>query len=406
MLNNLMETGFIQEKFMLFFDNFIALFVLSAPWLLLGFSIAALIKAFVNMEVMYKYLGGNSVWVSVKAALIGAPLPLCSCGVVPAALGLRAAGASKNATVSFLVATPETGVDSVPFTYALMGPIMAIARPAAAITSAIIAGVLVGKSEQYEQEKKPEEIKSCCESNLVAVSTSCCDEKLINEKQVQEKPAQENKSCCESNQVEVSTSCCDEELIEEKFVQEKLPINKRLSEGFSFAFGKMLRDVINWLMIGLIIAALVQAFLPSSFFEAFGDGFLSMVLMALIGVPMYVCATASTPIAAGFLMAGLSPGAVLVFMLVGPATNIGTLMIVKNELGKRAVLAYLTGIIFTAFAFGFALNFLADSYQWNFMNTMQIHDYTSVAWYEILSALVLGFFVVKAFFQNTIEKFS
>lgn len=368
---------------MSFLSNFISLFLLSAPWLLFGFVMAAMIKALVNMDLMYKHLGGNSLLVTVKAAFIGAPLPLCSCGVVPAALGLRSAGASKNATISFLVATPETGVDSVSFTYALMGPVMAIVRPVAAITSAIVAGILVGKSEQLAEEYSKKEIKSCCESKPKDVEQkSCCDSKV---------EVVEEKSCCGENQV----SSEDVEI-----QQTNNPMTIRMKEGFKFAFGKMLRDVINWLLIGLLVAAFVETFLPESFFEVLGDGFASMLLMAMIGVPMYVCATASTPVAAGFLLAGLSPGAVLVFMLVGPASNIGTLMIIKKELGVRAIIAYLLGIVLTAFSFGFMLNWFAGYYAWDFAYGAANNHAAPVSILSIVSALILAVFMLKALWQT------
>ncbi|AFJ03010.1 Transporter [Methylophaga frappieri] len=337
-------------------SQLLELFVISAPWLLLGFFMAACIKAFVKTETLYRYLGGTGFGVSVKAALIGAPLPLCSCGVVPAALGLRASGASKNATVSFLVATPETGVDSVSFTYALMGPIMAIVRPIAAIFSAIVSGLLVGKAEQHAAQVERTDHKKA------------------------------GGSCCSS----------------QKTVPQPPNYRQKLQEGLRFAFGKMLRDVVVWLMLGLLVAALVQSYLPEDFFTALGDGFLSMLLMAVIGIPMYVCATGSTPIAAGFLLSGLSPGAVLVFMLLGPASNIGTLMIVKNELGARAVTAYLIGITLSAFTFGFLLNYLTAYFGWDFMSALQTHDHAMTTWWEWVAALVLAMVIAKALFDKVL----
>lgn len=151
---------------MSFLANFIALFVESAPWLLFGFALAGLIKVFVPQQLLTRQLGGGGLWTTVKAAFIGAPLPLCSCGVVPTALGLRRSGASKNATVSFLVATPETGVDSVSVSYALLGPVMAIARPVTAICSAIVAGVLVGRSEELVQKDEASGSDCCSKSRL------------------------------------------------------------------------------------------------------------------------------------------------------------------------------------------------------------------------------------------------
>lgn len=394
----------------MFVENLLNLIVLSAPWLLFGFVMAAMIKAFIKLETMQRYLGGSGAWVTVKAALIGAPLPLCSCGVVPAALGLRSAGASKNATVAFLVSTPETGVDSISFTYALMGPVMAIARPIAAITSAIVAGLLVGKAESEEInarliESEMETTKSCCAPKIESaeVIKSCCSSTVaIREEAISD-------DCCEPKLTvtEEKTSCCaSKETMTEPVTVFEASLIERFKTSLQFAFGKMLKDIVNWLVIGLIVAALVQTFLPSDFFVALGDGFFSMLVMAVIGIPMYVCASASTPIAAGFLLAGLSPGAVLVFMLLGPASNIGTIMIIKNELGLRAVSAYLIGLVFSAFFFGFALNFLADIYQWDFVSAMQIHEHNSNTWYELLAAIVLGFFVIKALAENLKERFN
>ena len=384
----------MYKQLILVFENLSDLFILSAPWLLFGFFMAAMIKVFLKTETMHKHLGGSGWWSTVKAAFIGAPLPLCSCGVVPAALGLRSAGASKNATVAFLVATPETGVDSVSFTYALMGPVMAIARPVAAISSAIVAGLLVGKAESVHEKHEAQALASVntdSTNNINNTEASCCA------KETKEK----EKDCCATKIEE--PDCCASKANEPK-KQIQAPLKLRLQEGLQFAFGKMLKDVVNWLIIGLIIAALVQTFLPTDFFEALGDGFLSMLVMAVIGIPMYVCASASTPIAAGFLIAGLSPGAVLVFMLLGPASNIGTLMIVKNELGMRAVSAYFIGLVVSAFFFGFLLNYLTAIYGWNFMASVQEHQHDTVAWYEILASIVLAVLMAKALVQNAISK--
>ncbi|WP_154222446.1 SO_0444 family Cu/Zn efflux transporter [Marinicella rhabdoformis] len=371
---------------------FVDLFVLSAPWLVFGFFMAAIIKAFVPVETMYQHLGGQGPWVTVKAALIGAPLPLCSCGVVPAALGLRSAGASKNATVSFLVATPETGVDSVSFTYALMGPVMAVVRPVAAVFSAIMAGLLVGRVEDVANQKTTANKESgCCasEKQKQSVKTSCCTTEASDSKPVEDKP--------------VESSCCDETQGEIEGHQTTNKMDKLLS-GLSYAFGQLLRDVVLWLLLGLLVAALVQQFVPDDFFQILGDGLGSMLLMAVIGIPMYVCATASTPIAAGFLLAGVSPGAVLVFMLLGPASNIGTLFIVKNELGMRALVAYLSGLVVTAFAFGFLLNYLTDIYQWSFVVNQLAADHQHHNLFEWVVSAFFAVLVVKAVWDKWITK--
>ncbi|WP_432455846.1 MULTISPECIES: SO_0444 family Cu/Zn efflux transporter [unclassified Agarivorans] len=298
--------------------NFIGLFLSAAPWLLLGFVIAASLKLGLPSRWLAKHLGNNRPSTTIKAAFIGAPLPLCSCGVIPAALGLRRAGASNSATTSFLIATPETGVDSVAISYALLGPVMAIIRPIAAIVSAIVAGLLVGNSEAGQAPKTV--VKSCCSGGQCASQSS---------------PA------------ETPTADWRSSL-------------RRWAD----ALLEMVRDSYLWLFVGLAFAALIQTYLPESFMTRWGQGWGTMVVMVLVGIPMYICATASTPIAAGLIIAGISPGAALVFMLAGPATNIATLMLVRQEMGMRALVAYLSGVIVTAMAFGWSLDWAIGYWHW------------------------------------------
>lgn len=305
---------------MVFLTNFIELFMESAPWLILGLLVAGLMKVFVPTQLLAKHLGGNGFMATVKAALFGAPLPLCSCGVIPAAIGLRRSGASRGATVSFLIATPETGVDSISISYALLGPFMAVIRPIAAIFTAITAGLLAGS--------EPESTAS------VAA--------------VDDKPS----ACCAKTAK-----------------PEKLSFKQKIATGLDFTFKQLIADIAMWLIIGLIFAALVKTFVPTEFLSQWGDGFAAFAVMAVVGVPMYICATASTPIAAGLLFSGVSPGAVLVFMLAGPATNMASIALVKTELGNRALAAYLGSVVAVAFMFGYITNYLAA--HWNLDFTAQ-----------------------------------
>ena len=219
-------------------QNFVDLFIESSFWLMFGFLVAGLIKALIPSQWLEKQLGQAGWQSTLKAAVFGAPLPLCSCGVVPAALGLKKAGASNSSTVSFLVATPETGVDSISVTYALMGPIMAIVRPIAAVVSGITAGLLVGQHQRSEDQVV---VKSCCKS----------------------KP-----------QAKV----------------EQLPLMQRMQQGLSFAYLDMIRDIALWLIIGLVFAALVKTYIPESFLTQWGSSWVSFVAMTLVGIPMYICA--------------------------------------------------------------------------------------------------------------------
>ncbi|SHH97532.1 SO_0444 family Cu/Zn efflux transporter [Ferrimonas marina] len=352
--------------------NFLDLFLDSAPWLLLGLVIAGLIKMFVPMRWMQKQLGGEGIKPTVKAAVLGAPLPLCSCGVIPAAVGLRRSGASKSATTAFLVATPETGVDSVSISYVLLGPFMAIVRPIAAISSAIVAGLLVGRDA--ESQARPAEVSAtpvksgCCSSKAKAEEsqpkTSCCASKAS----APAAPMAAEGGCCSSKSAETkpkAESCCAS-----KAQEEALPVGvaNKLKAGLHFAANDLVRDTTLWLLVGLFFAALVNTFVPNEFLSQWGSGILAMTIMVLVSVPMYICASASTPIAAGFLMAGVSPGAVLVFMMAGPATNIATLGVVRSELGKRALWAYLGGVIGTAMLFGFWVDWAVAQFGFQVMS--------------------------------------
>jgi uncharacterized membrane protein YraQ (UPF0718 family) len=296
--------------------NILAVFLDAAPWLLLGLIAAGLIKAWVPDEMLTRWLGGHGIWPVTKAALIGAPLPLCSCGVLPAALGLHRGGASRSSTVSFLIATPETGADSIAVSYALLGPFMAVVRPVAAILSAIFTGLL---------------------SALVP------DEKSVPEKELAETACD---SCCPG-------SCSAP-------AETRGPFEKTL-QGLRYAATDILDDIALWLFIGIVLAGIVATLVPPQALAEWGSGVPAMIVMLLVGIPMYICATASTPVAAALLLAGISPGTVLVFLLAGPATNIATLAVVKKELGKRVLFTYLLGIAVASIGLGLVTDFIAGN---------------------------------------------
>lgn len=341
---------------MILLNNFVQLFVISAPWLLLGLFIAGIINTYLPKGFLQKHLGKEGLATTIKAAFIGAPMPLCSCGVIPAALGLRRAGASKSATTAFLVSTPETGVDSISVSYVLLGPFMAIIRPIAAICSAIVAGVLVGHDSKISSTSAA----SCC-SKKTPTKTSCCNTKKADNQQVK-------------------------------------PTNThwhKLSQALVYSATSLLADTAKWLMIGLFFAALIQTYVPADFLAQWGSGILAMVAVILVSIPMYICATASTPIAAGLLLSGVSPGAVLVFMLAGPATNIATLGVIANELGKRAIIAYLTGVIGVAVGFGLLTDYLVTHYQITVAPMLSEHHEVLPHWLMNITALVLAALMLR-----------
>lgn len=367
-------------------SNFISLLNEASPWLLLGLFIAGMMKVWMPTDMLKQHLGKGKLAI-IKAAFIGAPLPLCSCGVIPVATELRRSGASKSATASFLVATPETGVDSISVSYALLGPVFAIYRPIAAISSAIITGLMVSLDKTTDDSASHNDTtaKSCCASKESSCSTtiaapstsdvtsSCCD-----------KAPDENKS---------PASCCSSSENSTKNAQP--PLFAKMITGIHYAATRLFDDLIVWLLIGLVFATLIKTFVPTSFLLAYGSGFIAMLLVILISIPMYICATASTPIAAGFLMAGLSPGTALVFMMAGPATNISTLGVIHKELGKSVLIRYLSGVAISAMGFGFLLDWLVQYFAIDISQQMQ-HSHEVVPMYVAYScSAILVFLAIK-----------
>jgi len=342
-------------------SNIWSVYLDTAFWLLIGLLAAGLVKAFIPADAMQRWLGGRGFSAVGKVALFGAPLPLCSCGVLPAALGLRRAGASKEATVSFLISTPETSIDSVAVTYALMGPVMAVYRPLAALFSAIVTGMAASLTDDEPAVQSRSAIQSSCCSNKPAAS--CCDS-----------PA------------EATTGCCAEPV--------ESASNSRLASAIRFAGAELLDDISHWLALGIVIAGVMMTVIPPGWLAQWGQGLPAMLVMLAVGIPMYICASASTPVAAGLLLSGAPPGAVLVFLLVGPATNIAGLMLVRQELGSRTTLIYLLGIAISSVFMGLLLEWLLLSYSLTIDTQIGEAHQLLPSYLSLFSALLLLLLVV------------
>lgn len=378
-----------------FLDNLLNIYLETALWLLLGLALAAMIKGWIPEALVKRLLSGNGPGSVIRAALIGAPLPLCSCGVLPTAVGLHRSGASKPATTSFLIATPETGVDSISVTYALMGPVMAVIRPLAAITSAIVSGLMVlffDRPTAQETTSQPETVKSCCSSKKAEPvqkqpATSCCaNTSTTPEPEVAE-------SCCSSKTTQESTTnpntaeCCAGD-------DTNAQMPPGIWSGMRFALVDILDDIKYWMAFGLVLAAVIASIIEPGNLAAYGSGLGAMLLMLVVGLPLYICASASTPLAAALLLAGLSPGTVLVFLLVGPATNIASLGILLRELGKRAVILYLSGISISAIAIGLLVDELLGEHAIHLAEGITNHQhgdtYSLLHWAAALLLLLLA----------------
>ena len=314
-------------------NNIWLVYLDTAFWLLVGLLAAGFIKSYISEDTMHRWVGGSGFGSVSRAALFGAPLPLCSCGVLPAAIGLRRAGASKEATVSFLISTPETSIDSVAVTYALMGPLMAVYRPVAALVSAMVTGMMTAFVNNEAREHAPRvvhdvEKDSCCHTGTEG-----------NSKQAS--------GCCSANH-------CSTDKAEE-------PEQNRVSSSLKYAGAELLDDISAWMAIGIVIAGVMLTFVPPDWLAQWGQGLTAMLVMLVVGIPMYICAVASTPVAAGLILVGVSPGAALVFLLVGPATNIAGLILISKELGVRVTAVYLTGIAVISVSMGLLLEYLLQT---------------------------------------------
>jgi hypothetical protein len=326
----------------------------AAPFVLAGLIGAGLLHEFLDTSRIVAALGGRNLRSILAATFLGAPLPLCSCGVLPAALSLRRKGASREATIAFLITTPETGVDSIALTYGLLGPFMAIARPLAAILTGLAAGVLSLREPEVAEvvgapppEGHPHAHETAAENH--------------------EERAQPD-------------------------------VRRRFRNSVQYAFGPLLDDLAFWLLVAFLVTGIVSATLPSDFFLRFlPAGLTSLVAMAILGIPTYVCASASTPVAAAMIAKGLSPGAALVFMLTGPATNASTAGIVARLFGRRFVLVYLVAIFGVAVAAGAVVDGLLDP-SWT-PPTAAWEDDIRWAWVGTIAGLILGALMARSLFR-------
>ena len=316
----------------------------AAPWLLLGLVIAGLIKAWMPEHLLQRWMGGRGLGSITRAAVIGMPLPLCSCGAIPTALALHRGGAGRGPTTSFLISTPGVGVDSVLLTSVLLGPVMALARVLGALVTAIVTGVLVGFTK----------------SPVVApvAASGCCA----------------SKSCGESH------------------AHSEAPAGgwQRSWAGLRYAFSDLLDDISAWVFAGLLLAGVLVTLVPPNTMAGFSGGLVALMLMAVIGIPLYICAAAATPVAAGLLLAGISPGMALVFLLAGPITSMATLAILRRELGNQALAVYVGSVLLITVLIGWLFDITLGITGWNPMEQASQVQELLPAWLEWLALAVLA----------------
>lgn len=329
----------------------------SSPFIISGFIVAGLLKAFLPDDLVNKHLGKGKISSVLKSSLVGVPIPLCSCGVLPAAAGLKEQGASKGAVTSFMISTPETGVDSIAITYALLDSIMTVVRPLAAFITAITTGLFVNMVDTDEEVK------------VVPLASSCCTQ-----------------SSCGAGDTNHET------------------IWGKIKSGMSFSFGDLVDDIGAWLLIGVLLAGIIGVFISAQVIETYlGSGLFSLLFMLVLATPLYVCATASTPIAAALVLKGLSPGAALVFLLAGPATNVATITVISKVIGKKATVIYVASIMICSLVIGLAVNYLyallgIDILSWVTNNEIESHGAIAYA-----STFILLLFIARGFIKSFLK---
>ena len=321
-----------------------------SPYLLLGFTLAGLMHAFVPRMVYSRYLSSNSFCSVLNAAILGIPLPLCSCGVIPTAMSLRKEGASKGATISFLIATPQTGVDSIIATYSLMGLPFAMLRPFAAFVTALFGGALTNSFDKKNDAVHGE-----------ATGKVCCSK------------------------------------------EDEITFLQKIKSATNYAYVEMMQDIGRWLVLGLVVAGLITVFVPDSFFSLFADKpFASMLMVLLFAIPMYLCATGSIPIAVALMLKGLSPGTALVLLMAGPAVNVASLLVIGKVMGRKSLFTYLFSIVSCAILFGLGIDYLLPR-EWFTASLEKIHSCHScgeISYFNTVCSILLALLLANAFIQR------
>ena len=312
-----------------------------SPYLLLGFLFAGVLRVVFPRRLITAYMGQRNFRSVLNASLLGVPLPLCSCGVLPTGIGFYKNGASRGSTISFLISTPQTGVDSILATYSLLGLPLAVIRPVAALVTGLFGGLMGNAADRNGIPGK-----------------------------------------------------ASEGIKEEEH-------ERTVKELFRYGFVELLQDISKWLIIGMLVAALLSVLIPDDFFvRNISSEYLAMFLMLLASVPLYICATGSIPIAAVLLMKGLSPGAALVLLMAGPATNIATMAVIGNAMDRRSLWIYMASIIGGALAFGILINELIPR-EWitGFIPSglMEGHTQHAAGWFKWTSSALLVLLIFNGY---------
>lgn len=368
-----------MDSLKLFAITFVNLFVEMAPFLLLGFLFAGMLHVWVPKSLYIPKLNKSNFKSVLYSALLGIPLPICSCGVIPTAVALHKEGASKGATVSFMVSTPATGIDSILATYSLLGLPFAILRPIAAFFTSLFGGILTNvltKNEHKIAFCKNELHNDCCNSHSEQKHKCSCHH---NAKNMQIK--NDNEKC------------------------QSATFYSKLKDTFEYGFLDLLPEISKWLLVGLLLGALIAAFVPNEIFVSLQKyPVLCMVTVLLISMPMYTCSTGSIPLALALMAKGISPGAALVLLMAGPATSFASMTVVGKAFGKKTLIAYVLSIGIGAFAFGlFVDKFMADIFIKPIAVLTSDFSGESFSIFSYICAILLMVFIVYGFISQKLK---
>ena len=338
----------VQHYISTFLIDFVKILSEMSPYLLLGFFFAGLLYAFIPQNKIERYFNGKPLKSSVLAALFGIPLPLCSCGVIPTGTAFYKNGASKGGTVSFLISTPQTGVDSILATFSLMGLPFAIVRPLAALVTGISGGLITSSITKKEPTKE----------------------------------------------------------VHQQDKAEKKNLKQRIVDVFGYGFVEFIQDISKWLVIGLVLAAIISALIPNNFFELLNmSPLVQMLLILVVSIPLYICATGSIPLAAVLILKGISPGAAFVLLMAGPATNAATITMIGKVLGKKSLLTYLATIITGALSFGLLIDYALPTHWFTTITHQHLgHDHSNyLNWWQIGSGIILSALIINGYIQKHLK---
>lgn len=325
------------------------LFLEMAPYLMLGLTVAGILSVVMRRDLIAAQIGRPGLGSVFKASLMGVPLPLCSCGVVPTAAYLRRAGASRSAVTSFLISTPQTGVDSIAATYGMLGPLFAVVRPIAALGTGIVGGSLSSILERHDD----------------------ADHDAVETESDQETPSQ--------------------------------TLRAKAIALARYAYIEAIDDIAPHFLVGLMIGGVIAVLLPDGFFigRLYGSGIAAMLMMVLVGIPMYVCSTSSIPIAVALIAKGLSPGAAYVFLVAGPATNAATLTILTRVLGRKQTALYVATIVLGSLLFGYGMEQITAATGRMPATAMDRMNHLAAAtWLDWTLAAILGVLVLASFLRR------